>query len=44
MVEELKSQTNVSTVPVNSNLPFDNDAYDGKQTNKYLEKRTIKAS
>ena len=44
MVEELKSQTNVSTVPISSNLPFDNDAYDGKQTNKHLEKRTIKAS
>ena len=32
-VEELKSQTNVSKIPISSNLPFDNDANDDKQTN-----------
>ena len=31
-VEELKSQTNVSNIPINSSLPFDNDANDDKQT------------
>ena len=41
-VEELKSQTNVSKTPISSNLPFDNDAK-WWQTNKHLEKRTIKA-
>ena len=39
-VEELKSQTNVSKIPISSNLPFDNDVND----DKHLEKRTIKAS
>ena len=33
MVEELKSQTNVSKIPISSNLPFDNNANDDKQTN-----------
>ena len=32
MVEELKSQTNVSKIPISSNLPFDNDVNDDKQT------------
>ena len=32
-VEELKSQTNVSKIPISSNLPFDNDTNDDKQTN-----------
>ena len=32
-VEELKSQTNVSKIPISSNLPFDNNANDDKQTN-----------
>ena len=32
-VEELKFQTNVSKIPIYSNLPFDNDANDDKQTN-----------
>ena len=33
MVEELKSQTNVSKIPIRSNLPFGNDTNDDKQTN-----------
>ena len=32
-MEELKSQTNVSKIPISSNLPFDNDVNDHKQTN-----------
>ena len=32
-IEELKSQTNVSKIPISSNLPFDNDTKDDKQTN-----------
>ena len=32
-VEELKSQTNVSKIPISSNLLFDNDTNDGNQTN-----------
>ena len=32
-VEELKSQTNVSKISISSNLPFDNDKNDDKQTN-----------
>ena len=32
-MEELKPQTNVSKIPVSSNLPFDNDTNDDKQTN-----------
>ena len=39
-IEEVKSQTNVSKIPISSNLPFDNDVND----DKHLEKRTIKAS
>ena len=31
--EEAKSQTSVSKIPINSNLPFNNDANDDKQTN-----------
>ena len=31
--EEVKSQTNVSKFPINSNLPFNNDLNDDKQTN-----------
>ena len=37
--EEVKSQANVSKIPTNSNLPFNNDdADDGKQTNKHANK------
>ena len=37
--EEEKSQANVSKIPTNSNLPFNNDdADDGKQTNKHANK------
>ena len=32
-IEEVKSQTNVSKIPISSNLPFDNDANDDKQRN-----------
>ena len=32
-VEELKSQTNVSKISISSNMPFDNDTNDEKQTN-----------
>ena len=32
-VEKVKSQTNLSKIPINSNLPFNNDANDDKQTN-----------
>ena len=42
MVEEVKSQTNLSIIPISFNLPFDSDANNDKQTNKHLEKRTIK--
>ena len=31
--EEVKSQATVSKIPVNSNLPFNNDANDDKQKN-----------
>ena len=33
MAEEVKSQTNVSKFPINSNLPFNNDSNDDRQTN-----------
>ena len=38
----MKSQANVTKIPVNSNLPFNNDTNDDRQTNK-LEKRGNKA-
>ena len=41
--EGAKSQTSVSKIPINSNLLFNNDANDDKQTNKHLEKQTNKA-
>ena len=31
--EEVKSETNVSKIPINSKLPFNNDTNDDKQTN-----------
>ena len=33
MVEEVKSQTNLSIIPISFNLPFDSDANNDKQTN-----------
>ena len=33
MVKEVKSQTHVSQIPINSNLLFNNDASDDNQTN-----------
>ena len=41
-VEEVKSQANVSKIPGNCNLSFNDDANDDIQTNK-LEKRGNKA-
>ena len=39
-VEEVKSETNLSKIPINSNLPFNNDANDGKQTNTLKNARS----
>ena len=39
-MEDVKSQANVSKIPVNSNLSFNDDANNDKQTNK-LENITI---
>ena len=38
-VEELKPQTNVSEILISSDLPFDNDANDDKQTNIFENAR-----
>ena len=40
-VEDVKSQTNVSKIPINSNLLFNNDANDDKRTNT-LKKARLK--
>ena len=39
-VEKVKSQTNLSKIPINSNLPFNNDANDDKQTNTLKNARS----
>ena len=39
----MKSQANVRKIPINSNLPFNNDANDDKQTNT-LKNAQIKHS